>query len=371
MSGTSADGVDAALVRLRDRRAAGRTTVEVSLLGFETTPYASSIRDQILSAANGDVRDLVDLDHALGRMFADAARAVVEAAGSRVEDVDFVGSHGQTVFHRPPTGVRSGVTLQIGCAEEIAARLGCPVVSGFRVRDVVLGGHGAPLVPRADELMFAHESERRVLLNIGGIANLTALTADPSETRAFDTGPGNALLDSLVRAATAGQESYDDGGARALAGTPVPSLLADLLAHPFLAQAPPRSADRSVFGEPLARRLLAEHPEVALEDLLATAAWFTADSAAAAILALGPPFGSIDRVIVSGGGVHNAAVMRRLAARLAPAVVESSAVHGLDPDAKEAVAFALLARETLLGRPGNLPGVTGASAAAVLGHVTP
>lgn len=393
MSGTSTDGIDAALVRLHqdtpaaypasdhaddhtaDARAAedhdpgaGRTSFE--LIGFSTTPYPADVRERVMGSPNCSVRELVDLDLLLGRLFGDAAVSIAASTGFGLTDIDFVGSHGQTVFHRPPVDLHSGATLQIGAPEEIAERTGCIVVSGFRVRDVVLGGHGAPLVPLADLRLFGHPKERRVLLNIGGIANLTAVGPSPRDLVAFDVGPGNVLLDCLIRLATDGAAAFDRDGLRAVAGSPRRALLGDLLAHPFLALDPPRSADRLLFGEPMARRLLAEHAGVPLDDLLATAACFTADSVAAAIRGLGAPFDVVDRVIVSGGGVWNQAIMARLREQLAPIPVETSGDHGLPADAKEAVAFALLARETLLGRPGNLPQVTGARKAAILGQIT-
>jgi len=391
MSGTSADGIDVALVRfhgdhgfrdhdgddpsspLSGRRGPGAdcTPVRFDLLASETIPFPGDVRDQILGALNCSVQELADLDLLLGRLFGEAAVAVARRAETPLSHIDFVGSHGQTVFHRPPTDSVMGATLQIGCAEQIAERVGCPVVSGFRVRDIVVGGHGAPLVPLVDQLLFRDPLENRILLNIGGIANLTALGANPADTIAFDTGPGNALLDSLVRIATEGAETCDRNGLRGLAGSVCEPLLLDLLAHPFLQLPPPRSADRHWFGESLARRLLAENAGLPLDDLLATAACFTADSIAAAISALPPPFTYVDRVIVSGGGVWNGAVMARLRDQLAPAIVETTAEHGLPSDAKEAVAFALLARETLSGRPGNLPRATGARAPVILGQITP
>ncbi|MBI4882182.1 MAG: anhydro-N-acetylmuramic acid kinase, partial [Planctomycetes bacterium] len=350
MSGTSADGVDAAVVRLDD--ASGR--LEAHLLFYDTRPYARAMRERVLAAASAAAPAIAELDFLLGSSFAEAALHAVQGAGLARAEVDFIGSHGQTICHVPPGKDALGCTMQIGQAAVIAERTGLPVVSDFRARDMALGGQGAPLVPLADHLLFGRAGEARVLLNIGGVANLTASNGRHEDLIAFDTGPGNALLDALVRLASNGAEAYDRNGERAARGRVDERLLADLLAHPFLAQAPPRSADRDTFGAPLARRLLAEHASLPLEDLLATAAAFTAESIARAIRGLPAPFARIDRVIASGGGVQNAALMAALAARLAGVPLEESGLHGVPADAKEAIAFAVLARETLLGRPGNV-----------------
>ncbi len=367
MSGTSADGVDAAVVRLDDT--SGR--LEAELLFHDTRPYPRAVRERVLAAASATAPAIAELDFLLGGLFAEAALHAVQGAGLARAEVDLIGSHGQTICHAPPRRDAPGSTMQIGQAAVIAERTGLPVVSDFRVRDMALGGQGAPLVPLADHLLLGRAGETRVLLNIGGIANLTASNGRREDLIAFDTGPGNALLDALVRLASHGAEAFDRDGARAARGHVDERLLAELLSHPFFAQAPPRSADRDTFGAPFARRLLAEHASLPLEDVLATAAAFTAESIARAIRGLPAPFTRIDRVIASGGGVRNAALMAALRSRLAGVPLEESGAYGLPPDAKEAVAFAVLARETLLGRPGNVPAVTGAARPAILGTITP
>ncbi|MFH0947230.1 MAG: anhydro-N-acetylmuramic acid kinase [Planctomycetota bacterium] len=367
MSGTSADGVDAALVR----REEGDSGLRASLEAYLTVPYAPGLREQVLAAAGFLPRRLAQLDVLLGEEFAHAARRLMKESGRDRSEVDLIGSHGQTICHHPEERGGPRCTVQIGSPAVIAERTGLPVVSDFRVRDMVLGGEGAPLVPLADRLLLGRQGEIRVLLNLGGIANLTALRGREDDLIAFDTGPGNALLDALTRLSTNGLETFDRDGARAARGQVKEPLLAELLEHPFLRKPPPRSADRDLFGAPLAARILARKEQAALDDLLATAAEFTVRSVVRAIRELPPPYQPVDRVIVSGGGVHNRVLLSRLSDELSGTIVETSDIHGIPADAKEAIAFAVLARETLLGRPGNVPAATGASKPAVLGSITP
>ena len=367
MSGTSADGIDAALVRLEG----GPDSLAVCLEAFDTFPYAPGLQAQVLAGPSLMPRRLAQLDLLLGEEFARAARRLLDGAGRNRSGVDLIGSHGQTICHHPEDTDGPRCTVQIGSPAVIAERTGLPVVSDFRVRDMVLGGEGAPLVPLADRLLLACPGEVRVLLNIGGIANLTALHGKDQDLIAFDTGPGNALLDALIRQATGGASTFDRDGARAARGTVSEPLLAELLEHPFLQRPPPRSADRDLFGAPLAAQLLLRQEAPALDDLLATAAEFTVRSVVRAIALLPPLFQPVARVIVSGGGVHNRVLLNRLGDALAGTTVETSDIHGIPADAKEAIAFAVLARETVLGRPGNVPAATGASKPTVLGCITP
>lgn len=364
MSGTSADGIDVAIVRLWEENGALRHAV----LAFETIPYDEELSVRVLRAGESNVRALCALDAELGVAFGEAANRVIRKWGIDRSAIDFVGSHGQTIVHLPPRDGARGSTMQLGCAATIAATTRLPVVSGFRSRDMALYGQGAPLVPLVDHLLFAKPGENRVLLNIGGIANLTAVNGNLDDVIAFDTGPGNALLDELASITTLGIERFDRDGERSSRGKVDGELLAELLADPFITAAPPKSADRHAYGESLARRLL-DRGETKRDDLLATAAAFTADSILLAIERLPPPFSRIDRVIASGGGIHNRAILDRLR-KAGRFPVETTAQHGLDPDAKEAVAFAVLARETILGRPGNLSRVTGARQRAILGSIT-
>ena len=366
MSGTSLDGVDAAVVRL-DGHGRG---VRAETLAFVTEPYDDALRDAIRACAEvatSDVRLVSQLHVRLGHRFADAARRVLDAAGVAVPDL--VGSHGQTVHHVPVAedcaGVPTRSTLQIGCPAVLAARLGAPVVSDFRAADVALGGQGAPLAPVLDAALFSHAAETRVLLNLGGVANVTVLPAGEAPALAFDTGPANLVADALALRFTG--RPVDLGGALAAAGMPDETLLARLLADPFFAAPPPKSTGREHFGAAYVDRFV-KHGPASPADLLATAVALTARSVADAVRQFCP--GVPARVIASGGGVRNPALMRALAAALAPVPLETTAEYGLDPDAKEAVLFALLAHEWAGGIRTGLPAVTGASQPAFQGSLT-
>ncbi len=365
MSGTSADGVDAAAVELPDD---GRA-VGLRLLAHVHQPYSDALRAEVLACCTpeqGSVDRLTRLHSDVGEALADAVLAVMAAARVGPAEVALVGSHGQTVHHIPPVPGRSGATLQLGAPALIAERTGVAVVSDFRWGDLAAGGHGAPLVPAFDLAFFRHPRERRALLNVGGIANVT-LVAPDGPPLAFDTGPGNVLLDSAVALVSGGRLRCDVDGALARAGHPHAQALAALMAHPFLAQRPPRSTGRETFGPPMVAELRTRWP-MADADLLATLTAFTAASVAGAIAQhLGPT----DRCIVGGGGRRNPALMAALASALAPVPVEGCEAHGLDGDAKEAIAFAYLAQLAALGVPGNVPTATGARRPVVLGSFTP
>ena len=368
MSGTSLDGVDAAVVRLGGTGAG----LEVETLGFVSEPYDGPLHDAIaacVETATSDVRMVSQLHARLGRHFARATRSALEAAGLAPAGLDLVGSHGQTVHHVPRAeevaGVPTRSTLQIGCPATIATALGVPVVSDFRSADLALGGQAAPLAPYIDGALFAHPAETRVLLNLGGIANLTVLPPGGPPTAAFDTGPANMVIDALALRLTG--RGYDLDGALAAAGTPDEAVLEDVLTAPFFVQPPPKSTGREDFGTPFVDWLVGRGPSDPA-DLVATATAFTARSVADAVARFVDP--TPDRVIASGGGVHNPTLMRMLAGALAPVPLETTAAYGLDPDAKEAVLFALLAHEWANGVRTGLPAVTGASRAAFQGSLT-
>ena len=376
MSGTSFDGVDAALVRLRGHGTATR----VELLAFETYPYPPALRQCVAEASaaeTGRVDLVCRLNVLLGELFAEAAVAVAAEAGVAMRRVDLIGSHGQTIHHLPEpasvAGRRVAATLQIGEPSVIAERTGVTTVADFRPRDMACGGQGAPLVPYVDYLLFRHRSRGRLVLNIGGIANVTWLPprATPEQVLAFDTGPGNMLLDALTRRLTDGRRTFDRGGAMAWRGAVSEPLLRWLMAHPYLRREPPKSTGRELFGAPFADELLARAEGLSPDDVLATAAAFTAGSIREAVGRYIEPHGAVDEVIASGGGCHNRAVMRRLAEAFSAAPVRTSDDLGIPVDAKEAVAFAILAHETIVGRPGNLPSATGARKPAVLGKIVP
>jgi anhydro-N-acetylmuramic acid kinase len=357
MSGTSADGIDAALVEVDG---AG-TGTRARLVGFLTRPWEPALRARVLAAGEASAAELLDLHYRVGHAFAEAALAVVAPARRDGLAVHLVGSHGQTARHHP-----RAATLQIGEPAVIAERTGLPVVADFRPRDVAAGGEGAPLVPLVDWLLFRAPGRARVCLNLGGIANVTLLAERAEAVRAFDVGPANMPLDVAVTAWTGGAEPFDRDGRRAASGRVDAGLLAELLAHPFVAQAPPKSTGRETFGRDFVAPLLARFAGREA-DLLATLTRFAAEAVAENLRRFGP--GRVDEVLVSGGGVRNLALMGALRAALAPAAVRSLAEVGMDPDAKEAVAFAILANETLFGHPGNLPAATGAAGPRVLGKI--
>lgn len=387
ISGTSADGVDAALCRFAWRAGSGASAgdppgapgrlragaLAFELLAARTWPYPPALRERVLAAAGLETPGLAALDVELGERFADAALALCHEANLPPDRLDLIGSHGQTVWH-DPRGRRAGVpaTLQLGEPAVIAARTRCDVVADFRVADVALGGEGAPLVPVVDFLLLSRAGTPRAVLNLGGIANVTWLpgSGGPEDVRAFDTGPANALSDGLVRRLGLAPEGYDPGGRLALAGRSHPALLEELLAEPFFALPPPRSTGRELFGEAFVERMVRRGAELDLApcDLLATAAELCARSAADAVRS---HCGAPAEVLLCGGGRRNAALRAALARLFPGAAVRDTDEAGLDGDAKEAVAFAALAYLAARGLPNHLPHTTGASRAAMLGKLAP
>ena len=375
MSGTSAYGIDAALVEIEGE---GRA-VRVNLLGFICAPHSPEMRKAILDLcdpATGTVPDLCALDFALGQSFADAAVQVAREAGVTMKDVVAIASHGQTVWHQPePRTIGEALavgTIQIGSPAVIAARTGCRVVSDFRAADMAAGGQGAPLVPYFDWAVLTSETESRAALNIGGIANVTYLpsSGEPEGVIAFDTGPGNMLIDALADHYSSGQERFDRDGVVAAAGSWNPQLGNFLLAHPYFGIVPPKSTGREVFGGKYAADVLmrATAMELSAEDALATVTELTARTIADAVHRWLP---DVERVIVGGGGRRNRTLMAALRELIHPAILSTQDELGIPGDAKEAMAFALLAYETLHGRPSNVPSATGARERVVLGSITP
>jgi anhydro-N-acetylmuramic acid kinase len=358
MAGTSLDGVDAALVRFTGDRPAA------ALVAFRTIPYEPAFRDRLAGLMErGGMREVALLHVELGRRFAAAARAALEAAGVATREVAFVASHGQTVWHEP--GI---ATLQLGDPAVIAEALGITVVSDFRSRDVAAGGQGAPLVPVADALLFGAPDRDRILLNVGGMANVTWVPAGGGLDRviAFDTGPGVAVVDAVARLVHPDQP-FDVDGALARAGRPDAALVDELLADPFFAAPPPKSTGRERFGASLARRIL-DRAGGSGPDAVATALSLTVRAIADQI-ARWLPAGA-GEVVGSGGGMRNPALRSALARALAPRTLRSFDDLFFDGDAKEAVAFALLGWLTLRNRPGNVPSATGAKGGRILGVVT-
>ena len=358
MSGTSLDGVDAALVQFH-----GPT--RVALLGFLTRPYSDAERQEIRAALAGTTAaDLARLHVRLAEWAGDAVQGVLERGGVLASEIAFIAFPGQTIWHEPPL-----VSWQLGEPAILAERFGVRVVSSFRARDCAAGGQGAPLVPMADVLLFGGSSPR-VLLNIGGMANLTyvAHREDEAGAFAFDTGPGVAIIDGVTRLVDP-RRGYDRDGQLSAQGTPDEALLAELLADPYFAEAPPKSTGRERFGDDYARALGSRAPG---PSGVATAVELTARSIAEAIVRWTPPA----EIVVSGGGVHHPGLMRSLqrhleAGRDAPVVLRPFDDLFFAGDAKEAVAFALLGYLTTHGQPGNLPAATGAAGSRILGSVTP
>ncbi len=367
MSGTSADGIDAALVEWPD----GPEVRPFRLLAYREAPHPPELRARIHALADGEtapgetVRELARLDVALGEAFAVAARAVAEEAGVPAEAVHAVASHGQTVGHYP----EDRATVQIGDPSVIAERTGWVTVADFRTRDVAAGGQGAPLAPFFHHAALSDPAESRVVLNLGGIANVTWLPAGgrADDVVAFDTGPANSLLDECVSLATGGAERVDRDGARAANGQVDEALLAELLDDAYFRREPPKSTGRERYGRAEAERIfgIAQDRKLAVEDLLATLVALTAETVAGACRTLGPPA----RVLVAGGGGKNPSVLAALAERLPGVALDPLEAHGVPSEAAEAMAFSLMGRNTLLGVPNHLPRTTGARAARVLGEV--
>ncbi|HTT66487.1 MAG TPA: anhydro-N-acetylmuramic acid kinase [Gemmatimonadales bacterium] len=367
MSGTSLDGVSAALVRIGEP---APEAYALELLAFVTTPFSDAQRDRIGNTiSGGSARELALLDADLGQWFADAALAVLARGGVAPSALGFVASHGLTVWHEPQRA-----SLQLGNAAAIAERLGVPVVSDFRSRDVAAGGHGAPLVPRADRLLFARPDGPRALLNLGGIANFTVVPARGSgvPVLALDTGPGVMVIDECVRRLFPGRR-FDEDGAIARTGRAVAGVVEAGLAHPFFAEAPPRSTGREVFGVAYAHRLIAQCREHAASpaDTVATAVALTARAIGEAAERFIPPQLRPLDVVRSGGGARNPALVAAVAEAWRGPEHRAFDELFFDGDAKEAAAFAFLGHLARSGRPGNEPAATGARGPRILGCLTP
>jgi len=374
MSGTSLDGVDCAIVRLTGT---GRD-VEMSVLSFVSQPYSDDLRALILRTADqatSSVREISQLNFRLAHAYRDAAVAACREARLAPSALDAVGSHGQTIHHIPHAEDCAGLsvtsTLQVGDPSVLANLLGVVTVGDFRVADMALGGQGAPLVPYLDYVRFSTPSTNRILLNIGGIANLTVLPSSCAlaDVLAFDTGPGNLLIDGAAQALF--EMRYDDGGRIASTGKVCETLLAELLKDPFYVAPPPKSTGREVYSLDMVGRVVATAREAGCNDadVVTTVTELTARTIVAAIDRFVRAPYRPRQLLAAGGGVHNEYLMSRLGLLLSDIQVATVQSEGLDPDAKEAVCFALLAHETLNGRPTNLPSVTGATRGTVLGKI--
>lgn len=367
MSGTSLDGISACVVRFPEPKAQSPQP-RYELLAFEVREYDAQQREHLLRAMQrGSAQEYCRLAFDLGAWLADAAAAVLMEAGVPKAEVRAIGSHGQTLWHEPPHS-----TWQLGESAVIAERLGIDVVSDFRVRDVAAGGQGAPLVPIADALLFgAHEW--RALQNIGGIGNVTVVPPGGAleGVRAFDTGPGVGVVDAVVRMLRP-ELRFDRDGKLASAGTPVEEVLDELLANPYFSAPPPKSTGRELFTPDyvahLVKRCRAVRAQCSDEDVIATATALTARSIEDSYRRFMPE--PVDEVLVSGGGAKNAALLDMLRASLAPMKVRRFDDVYFDGEAKEAVAFAFLAKRFIEGLPGNVPSATGAAGPRILGKLT-
>ena len=378
MSGTSLDGIDTAFADIAVLSTdPARPRFAMALLGTGYSPYPAALRERLETLRQGQpvaVGEIAALHYELGAIYAEAAAQAAAEAGLRLSEIAALGLHGQTVWHAPPSsGAIVPATLQLGQPAILAERLGIPIVSDFRARDIAAGGEGAPLVPFTDYALLHSPTETRVALNLGGIANVTYLPAGGAlaETLAFDTGPGNLLLDGLSAALTG--KPYDEGGAIAQSGRPDPVLLTRLLSHPYFALPPPKSTGAELFSAAFLADFLRQATPLSIPDKFATAAQLTVGSITDALHRFLPR--RADRLIAGGGGTRNHAVMDGLRQALPTVVIETHdtfATHaGIIPaGAKESLAFALLAAARMHGLPANIPAATGARDPRLLGTVT-
>jgi anhydro-N-acetylmuramic acid kinase len=377
MSGTSADGIDVALVRI----SGAPPGISAKLEGHHHVRFPSAVRDAILRLAEGSpttTAEISQLNFLLGEEFARAAIAACKAWGVPLRRISLIGSHGQTIFHQGvPTrflgGRRVSSTLQIGEPSVIAERTGIATIGDFRPADMAAGGQGAPLVPFVDYLLYRDARIGRVALNIGGIANVSVIPAGARarDVFAFDTGPGNMIVDAIVEMATRGRERYDRDARLALRGKTAPRLLERMLNDAYLRKSPPKTAGREQFGRAYAEKVIgwAKRERVRTEDLVRTATVFTSLSIAGAVRRFVLPRARVTELIVAGGGARNPLMMAQLAAGLPGMEIIQASEFGIPTDAKEAFAFAVLAYEAFHGRANNLPSATGARQPAVMGKL--
>ena len=371
MSGTSLDGIDVAIV---DVPRLGQVTV----VAHSTTPYPKAVRQAILEVSNCmcHTGQISRLNFLLPELYAKALRDLCVRERIPLDSIQLIGCHGQTIFHQDtPTEVvarhRVASTLQIGDGSVLAELTGIAVVSDLRTRDMAAGGRGAPLVPYADLALFRHKKRGRVALNIGGIANLTSIPpgAAPDQVIAFDTGPGNMVMDQIMSRATGGRLTYDRGGKYATRGKVSRELLAKLMDDPYYSVKPPKTTGREQYGREYVDRIM--ESGLPVEDLVATACLACASSIAHAVGKFVRPRHNLDDLVVGGGGASNPVLMRHLRDLLPGVQVLTTEVFGVHPDAKEAVAFAMMAHATWNRRPSNIPSATGARRAVVLGKLSP
>lgn len=364
MSGTSYDGVDAALVEIRP--GSDKDDLRVKLIKHIHVSYKRQIRDKISMAFNGNTGHICRLNFELGEIFAKAVLLLIDISGYRKKDIDAIASHGQTIYHIPPLKGKNGSTLQIGEPSVIVERTGILTISDFRTRDIAAGGHGAPLVPIADYLLFKKNGLVRAVLNIGGISNVTIVKERPDDTIGFDIGPGNSLMDEAVRFYSNGRMPFDKNGSMAKKGKPNKRLLNELLSFPYFKKNPPKSTGREVFGADLVKDIFKRY-DMPIEDILSTFAHLTAITIRDAIISYSP-----NEVILTGGGVKNLFLINLIKNMFGDSgiIVKKISDYGIPVDAKEAVSFAIIGYRTLNMQTGNIPSVTGAGRSVILGKIT-
>jgi len=369
MSGTSKDGVDAALVKLKGYG----VDTKLELVKFTCIPYSKEIKERLNTLQRDcTVQKISDLNFLIGEAFADAASVAATDAGFNIGEVDLIGSHGQTVFHNPPSR-RDGVpsTLQIGETSVIAERTGVTTIGDFRTRDMASGGEGAPLVPYFDFIFFSEKGKVKIAQNIGGIANATLVTENQEDVTAFDTGPGNMLMDKVINIATEGRESFDRSGRLASKGVIYNDLLYELMRDPYFSMPPPKSTGEELFGNETAQKLLfkVKKGELTLPDLMKTLLSFTVETIALSYEKFIFPNWAVSEIVFSGGGCKNPVLMQKLMDRLKRRECTTTDDYGIPAEAKEAVAFAVLANELISGNKTNIPRATGASSQVPLGKI--
>jgi len=372
MSGTSADGIDAALVEIRGSGIAST----VHQLAFETYPYPKGFNKFLLKnsdAKTARLDDITRLDMLIASFFADAVKKIVHKASKHLNEIDLIGSHGQTIHHLPINKKMFGrsvhSTMQIGNPSIIAKLTGVVTIGDFRIGDVAVGGSGAPLVPLFDFLTLLSDKVNRAVLNIGGIANITILPRNCSinQVAAFDTGPGNMLIDRLMQKFY--NKPFDKNGKIAAEGKILPSLLFWLIQHPYFRMKPPKSTGREMFGESFVEDIQTKTRRANKKDIITTITEFTSLSIYESYLKFIRPKMKIQELIVSGGGGHNSYLMNALKRYFDDVKLRTADELNIPSDAKEAICFALLANETIAGNPGNIPGATGAKRQTILGTI--
>ena len=372
MSGTSVDGIDAAIAEIEG----SGTGMKMRQIDFITVPFPEGFKELVIRnslTGTSDVADIARLNFLIAQLYADAVRRLCNHAGVKTQDVDLIGSHGQTIHHLPRAermfGKDVSATLQIGDPSVLAKLTGIATVGDFRVGDIALGGQGAPLVPYFDYILFRSNEKSRSLLNIGGISNITYLPkgCGTQDVLAFDTGPGNMIVDRLMKKMF--NKDFDEGGAIAIAGTIQGDMIDWLMTDTFVRMAPPKSTGRERYGDPFVTSLLEKYGGRRIEDIIATVSEFTAVSVYTNYLLFLKTKGGIDELFVSGGGAHNRYILESLRNHFGGVSVAAAEDIGISSNAKEARCFAVLANELISGNPANLPSVTGASKETLLGKI--